>query len=226
MGLLDDLRRKAESISGKQEPDSERLARNVERIDGPLRRGFSFFMETATYLGTIRPENKRSFVIPNLGTLQGMREADFFVDYRTVSILDKARLDHFYIRFTSSSDKVFEKQLDFVSAQKLRAFLWESGLQFKHEDTRNDQGKILGGAFRVPCLLHSQITFKGDYAAGLMRVACNNLDWFGEDTYTYDPEEFEVSLFEEYVKYMTGEKNFVRQRGRHQVSVKSPGVKR
>ena len=74
--------------------------------------------------------------------------------------------------------------------------------------------------------MHSQITFKGDYAGGVIRVACNNLEWFGEDTYTYDPEELEVSLFEEYVKYMTGERNYVRQRGRHQISVKAPSVKR
>jgi hypothetical protein len=226
MSLLDELRRKAETISGKQEPDSTRIARNVERVDGALRRGFSFFMETASYLGTIRPENKRSFVIPNLGTFQGMRESDFFVDYRTVQILDKARLDHFYVRFTSTSETVFEKQLDFVSAQKLRAFLWESGLQFKHEDTRNDQGKILGGSFRVPCLVHSQITFKGDYTGGLIRASCNNIEWFGEDVYAYDPEELEVSLFEEYVKYLTGERNYVRQRGRHQASAKPPSAKR
>jgi hypothetical protein len=225
MGLLDELRRQAQSVSGTEEPDSERLARIVERVDGALRRGFSFFMETASYLGTIRPENKRSFVIPNLGALQGMRESDLFVDYRTVSIFDKARFDRFYVRFTSSSDRVLEKQVDFVTAQKLHTFLSESGLQFKHEDRRNHQGKIVGGTFQVPCVLHSQITFKGDYTAGLVRVTCNNLDWFGEDVFTYDAEEIEVSLLEEYVKYMVGERNYVRQRGRHQGGDSLPAKK-
>lgn len=145
MGLLDELRQKAESMSGKQELDAERLARNAERVDGALRRGVSFFLEMAGYLGIIKPENKRSFAIPNLGTIGGMRQSEFFVDYRTTSVLDKSRLDHIYMRYTFSADRVLEKQLDFVSAERLRTFLWESGLKFTHEDTRNDQGKILGG---------------------------------------------------------------------------------
>lgn len=224
MSLLDELRRKAESISGAQEKDAERLARNAERVDGALRRGFSFFLEMAGYLNVVKPENKRCYVVPNLGNIEGMRESEFFVDYRTTSVLDKPRLEHFYVRYTSSADRVLEKQLDFVAAEKLRTFLWECNLEFRHEDTRSEKGKIVGGSFQVPCILRSEFIFKGDYAGGLILVACRNVEWFGRDEFTYDAEEIEVSLLEEYVKFITGERNFVRQRGRHQANLRPLGA--
>lgn len=214
MGLLDELRQKAEAISGTQERDVERLSRNAERVDKALRRGFAFFLELAGYLNVIKPENKRSFVIHRLGSIEGMRASDFFVDYRTASVLDRSRLDHFYVRYTSAADRVIEKQLDVMGAEKLRAVLWESHLEFTHEEARNEQRRVLSGSFQVPYRIRSEIIFTGDYAGGLVRVACRNVDWLGRDEFAHDSEEIDVNLLEDYARFIFGEQNSVRQRSR------------
>ena len=212
MGLLDELRQKAEAISGTQEKDAERLSRNAERVDKALRRGFSFFLELAGYLNVIKPENKRSYVVHRLGNIDGMHVSDFFVDYRTASILDRSRLEYFFVRYTSSADRVIEKQIDVMGAEKLRAVLWESHLEFTHEEVRNEQRRILSGSFQVPYRIRSELIFKGDYAGGLVRVACRNVDWLGRDEFAYDSEEIDVSLLEDYARFIFGEQNNVRQR--------------
>ena len=221
MSLLDDLRQKAASFSGAQEQDAERLARNAEDVDKALRRGFSFFLELASYLNVIKPENKRSYVIPRLGTIEGMCQSEFFVDYRTTSVLDKQRLEHFYLRYISSADRVIERQLDFMGAEKLRTVLWESHLEFTHEEARNEQYRVLSGSFQVPCKIRSEFVFRGDYTAGLVLVACRNVDWLGRDEFIYASEEIDVSLLEDYARFIFGEPNNVRQRGRHQADAGS-----
>src|SRR5512146_3553711 len=130
MGLLDELRQKAESIRGVQEKDLERLA-----------------------------------------------------------------------RYTSSADRVIEQQLDVVAAERLLKFLSESNLQFEQEDSHDEKGKVLRRFFRIPYMLRSELTFKGDYAGGVIRVICRNVEWFGTDEFTYDPEALAVRLLEEYVKF-------------------------
>lgn len=226
MSLLDELRQKAESVRGAQEKEMERLVRNAERVDAVLQRAFSFFLEAASYLNVINPENKRCYVVPEIGEIKGLREARFFVDYRTTSVMDKPRLDHFYVRYTSSADRVIEKQLDFVAAERLLKFLRESNMEFEHEDIRNENRKILRGSFRVPCMVRSEVIFKGDYVGGLILATCRNVEWFAMNEFTYDPEELEVSLLEEYIKFIIGERNEVRQRGRHQAGAVSFGINR
>lgn len=62
MSLLEELRQKAEIITGEHKKDLERLVRNAEQVDAALRRAFSFFLEAASYLNVITPENKRTYV--------------------------------------------------------------------------------------------------------------------------------------------------------------------
>ena len=218
MGLLEELREKAASISGTQEADSERYSRHVESVDKALRRGFSYFLELAGYLNVIKPENKRSYVIPRLGNLEGLHQSEFFVDYRTTSVLDKQRLDHFYMRYVSETDRIIERRLDFIGAEKLRAALWESRMDFEHDEVRNDQERVISGSFQVPSRIRSELVFRGDYSSGVVRVVCRNVDWLGRDEFLYDAEEMDVTLFEDYVRFIIGEQSNVRDRGRHQAS--------
>jgi len=219
MGLLDELRQRAAIISGEQENDAARLARNAEDVEKALRRGYSFFLELASYLNIIKPENKRSYVIPRLGSIEGMYQSDFFVDYRTTLGLDNRRLDYFYVRYTSSADRVIERQVDFMAAEKLRTVLWESHVEFTQQDARNEQERVVSGSFQVPCRIRSELIFKGDYPSGLIIVACRNVDWLGRDEFLYDSEEIQLSLLEDYVRFIFGEQNTVRQHGRHQGKV-------
>jgi hypothetical protein len=214
MSLLEELRQKAEVITGAQEKDMERLAHNAERVDATLRRSFSFCLEVASYLNVISPANKRSYAIAWLGSLDGMRLAKFNVDYRTTSVLDKPRLDYFFVRYTSSADHVLEKQLDYVAAEKALKSLAEVNLQFEQEDLLNEKGKILRRSVRVPCIVRSELIFKGDYPDGLIRVGSRNVERFGRVEFIHDAEELDVSLLEDYVKLIIGDENQVRQRSR------------
>jgi hypothetical protein len=215
MGLLDELRQQAEGITGAQKKDMERLARHAEQVDASLRRGFSYFLEAASYLNVINPENKRSYAVPGLGRIDGMRAAKFFVDYRTTSVFDKPRLDHFYVRYTSSADRVIEKQLDFIAAEKVLRSLGESPIEFEQEDILNERGKILRKSLRIPCAIRSELTFKGDYPGGMIRVEWHNVERFGRDEFLHGAEDIDIALLEDYVKFMIGDDNRVRQRSRH-----------
>jgi hypothetical protein len=214
MSLLEELRQQAEGITGAQKKDMERLARHAEQVDASLRRGFSYFLEAASYLNVINPENKRSYAVPGLGSMDGMRAAKFFVDYRTTSVFDKPRLDHFYVRYTSSADRVIERQLDFIAAEKVLRSLGES-IEFEQEDILNDKGKILRKSLRIPYAIRSELTFKGDYPRGMIRVEWHNVERFGRDEFLHGAQEIDIGLLEDYVKFMIGDHNRVRQRSRH-----------
>lgn len=218
MGLLEELRQKAAGISSTREVDAERISRYADNVDKALRRGFGYFLELAGYLNVIKPENKRSYVIPRLGNLEGLYQSEFFVDYRTTSVLDKQRLDHFYMRYVSATDRIIERRLDFIGAEKLRSVLWESHMEFDHQEVRNEQARVISGSFQVPSKVRSELVFRGDYNSGVVRVVCRNVAWLGRDEFVYDAEELDVSLFEDYVKFITGEQSNLRERGRHQAS--------
>ena len=213
MGLLDELRQKAASIAGQQEDEAQRLARSAESVDKALRDGFAFFQELAGYLNVIKPANKRSYAIPRLGTIEGLHQSEFFADYRTAPVLDKVRLDHFYLRYTSSADRVIQRNLDFIGAERLRNALWESHVEFTHKESRDEQHRLLSGSFDVPCRIRSELVFKGDYSMGLMHVTCRNVNWLGREEFTHLAEEVDVRLFEEYVKFVFGEPSTILQQG-------------
>ena len=215
MSLLEELRQKAEIITGEHKKDLERLVRNAEQVDAALRRAFSFFLEAASYLNVITPENKRTYVVAGLGNLEGMRASGFFVDYRTTSIIDKPRLDHFYVRYKSSADRILEKQFDFIDAERVIRSLAQSHLEFEQGDLLNEKGKISRRSFRIPHLVRSELTFKGDYPGGFIRVASSNVEDFRREEFIHKAEDLDVSLLEDYVKLILGEANRVRQRGAH-----------
>jgi len=213
MGLLDELRQKAASIAGQQEEEAERLTRNADNVDKALRAGFAFFLELAGYLNVIKPENKRSYAIPRLGIIEGLHQSEFFADYRTAPVLDKLRFDHFYMRYTSSADRVIQRNLDFIGAEKLRNALWESHVEFTQKESRDEQYRLLSGSFEVPCRIRSELVFKGDHSMGFIHVTCRNVNWLGRDEFTHLAEEVDVRLFEEYVKFVFGEPNTILQQG-------------
>jgi hypothetical protein len=215
MGLLEALRQQAADISGAQKKDLERLARYADSVDSALRRGFSYFLEAASYLNVINPENKRSYAVPNVGSIDGMRQHKFFVDYRTTSVLDKPRLDHFYVRYTSVADRSIEAKLDFIAADRVLRSLGESTLEFEHQDILNDNGKIVHKSIRIPCTMRAEIVFKGDFPQGLVRVTWRNVERFGQDEFVHGAEELDIPLLEEYVKFILGDENNVRRRSRH-----------
>lgn len=207
MGLLDELKKEAESIKESDQLKTKMFASNVSLIDARLRRTFQYLNDLFKQLNTIKPATDIIYKLSSIGEFKGLKQENFFIDYRNIKIQDTEKFETLNINLHRFSDDFLIYKAEMETMEKTRDLLWQYNIKFTSEVFRNDRSIASHEIFRIPAIVPVNLEILGDYEKGLIRIKSSNLENLGPNQVYLDPQSFEESALEELAKMIMGRPN-------------------
>jgi hypothetical protein len=217
MGLLDELKKQAETLKGEaQRTTSESLVLNTKLTEAKMQQTFQFLSELIKQLNVLRPESPRGFDIETAGRFENLSLDDFFLDYRKKKIGDKEYFDHIILRFKHGSDQVLEVKRDAKQLiDRLRDFLLASNIKFEMSEKKNERGFVMDATFRIPYVVRSEVIIhaKGDIAQLVFKI--KNIERISSFELQFPASEVTENMLDEFARYVVGKTNKFKDIGQY-----------
>ena len=216
MGLLEDLKRQA----GAQRERESALARdvhdNVLLVDDAMHRSFLYLNDLVKQLNVLKLPSPRAFDITPGVRFEGMRLAEFFIDYRKKLVLDRERYNTISLTFQYRSDQVLKARKELPPMiTRFENILRAAGASFEVKEARNDRQMVTHADFAIPCDLRAGITARAEHETGTIRFTIRNVERLGAFDLVFRAEEIDDPLLEGCARYILGESNTFRAVGRY-----------
>jgi hypothetical protein len=91
--------------------------------------------------------------------------------------------------------------------EKFRDVLWQSNIEHKSEQFRNERKVITHEIFNVKCDFRVQAKIDGDHESGKLKIVSKNVGTFTVDLFNIMASEMNDQAVEEFAKYMIGRPN-------------------
>ena len=217
MGLLDDLKNKANTALQQRTDPAEDRTKKLQVAHASLNRALQYWLEFFKALNVLKPEVRRSYYLEGSTQLSNLLQGDYNVNSRRITVDHIDYLDSLELRFRCASDEkiVIEKDSD-VLISRLKEHLWQHGLHFDLREIRKEGAFLERGIFTIQADVTVRFTIAADSDRDKIRLTVRNLERLGEYTFVYTPEELTPELFEEMGKVMLAQPNTLRRMGRFQ----------
>ena len=207
MGLLDDLKKQADAVKAQDTDRTESLRASAVAVDHALRRAFLYLNDLGKQLNVVQMPCPFKFEIPTVGPVEGLVIKDFFCDFRSKHFIDKDYYGEVQVAFRAASDKILTIKKGPDDMEKFRDFLWQSNIEHKSEQFRNERKVITHEVFRVKCDFRVQAKIDGDHENGRMKIVSKNVAGFEVDLFQLMALEMNDQAVEEFAKYFIGRPN-------------------
>ena len=207
MGLLDDLKKQADDLKAKDEDKTESLRSSAVAIDHALRRIFLYLNDLGKQLNVVQMPSPFKYGLPTVGDIDGLVIKDFYCDFRSKHFIDKDYYGEVHLAYRNWSDKVLSVKKGPDDMEKFRNVLWQSNIEHKSEQFRNERKVITHEIFKVNCDFRVQAKVEGDHETGKMKIATKNVGGFQVDLFNIMAQEMNEGAVEEFAKYFIGRPN-------------------
>jgi hypothetical protein len=218
MGLLDELKKQAETLKGEnsQRSSAESLVLNTKLTEAKMQQTFQFLSELISQLNVLRPESPRGFDIETVGRFENLILDDFFLDYRKRKIGDKDYFDYIVLRFKHASDQVLEVKRDSQQLiDRLRDFLMVSNIKFEMQETKNDRAYVLHAIFKIPYVVRSEVVIQARGDMGQLLFKVKNIERINTFELQFPASEISESMLDEFARYIVGKTNKFKEIGQY-----------
>jgi hypothetical protein len=207
VGLLDDLKKQADAVKAQDVDRTESLRASAVAVDHALRRAFLYLNDLGKQLNVVQMPCPFKFEIPTVGVIDGLVIKDFFCDFRSKHFIDKDYYGEVQVAFRCASDKILTVKKGPEEMEKFRDFLWQSNIEHKSEQFRNERKVITHEVFRVKCDFRVQGRIEGDHETARMKIVTKNVGAFEVDIFSLMALEMNDQAVEEFAKYFIGRPN-------------------
>jgi hypothetical protein len=207
VGLLDDLKKQADDLKAKDEDKTESLRSSAVAIDHALRRIFLYLNDLGKQLNVVQMPSPFKYGLPSVGDIDGLVIKDFYCDFRSKHFIDKDYYGEVHLAYRNWSEKVLSVKKGPDDMEKFRNVLWQSNIEHKSEQFRNERKVITHEMFRVNCDFRVQAKVEGDHETGKMKIATKNVGGFQVDLFNIMAQEMNEGAVEEFAKYFIGRPN-------------------
>jgi hypothetical protein len=207
VGLLDDLKRQADAVKAQDVDRTESLRASAVAVDHALRRTFLYLNDLGKQLNVVQMPCPFKFEMPTVGEVDGLVIKDFFCDFRSKHFIDKDYYGEVQVAFRCASDRILTVKKGPDEMEKFRDFLWQSNIEHKSEQFRNERKVITHEVFRVKCDFRVQARIEGDHETGRMKIVTKNVGAFEVDLFSLLALEMNDHAVEEFAKYFIGRPN-------------------
>lgn len=207
MGLLDDLKKQADELKAKDVDKTESLRTTAVSVDHALRRAFLYLNDLGKQLNVVQMPSPFQFALPTVGDIDGLVIKDFFCDFRSKHFIDKDYYGEVHVAYRAWSEKVLTVKKGPDDMEKFRDVLWQSNIEHKSEQFRNERKVITHEVFRVNCDFRVQMKIEGDHETGKLKVVSKNVAGFQVDLFNLLAMELNDAAVEELAKYFIGRPN-------------------
>ena len=207
MGLLDDLKKQADDLKAKDTDRTESMRTTAVAVDHALRRVFLYMNDLGKQLNVVQMPSPFKYTLPTVGDIDGLTLKDVFVDFRSKHFIDKDYYGEVHCAYRNWSDKVLTVKKGPDEMEKFRDVLWQSNIEHKSEQFRDQRKVITHEVFKVNCEFRVQAKIEGDHETGKIKIVTKNVGALEVDLFMLMAQEFNEKAVEEFAKYFIGRPN-------------------
>ena len=207
MGLLDDLKKQADDLKAQDTDRTESMRSTAVSIDHALRRSFLYLNDLGKQLNVVQMPSPFKYNLPTVGDIDGLVVKDFFCDFRSKHFIDKDYYGEVHVAYRCWSDKVLTVKKGPDDMEKFRDILWQSNIEHKSEQFRNERKVITHEVFKVNCDFRVQAKIEGDHETSRIKIVAKNVGGFSVDMFQLMGQEMNEQGVEEFAKFFIGRPN-------------------
>ena len=207
MGLLDDLKKQADDLKAQDTDRTESMRSTAVAIDHALRRSFLYLNDLGKQLNVVQMPSPFKYNLPTIGDIDGLVIKDFFCDFRSKHFIDKDYYGEVHCAYRNWSDKVLTVKKGPDEMEKFRDTLWQSNMEHKSEQFRDQRKVITHEVFKINCDFRVQAKIEGDHETAKIKIVVKNVGGLDVDLFMMMAQEFNEKAVEEFAKYFIGRPN-------------------
>lgn len=205
MGLLDDLKKEAETLKNQEAVRTQSLKSNAIQVDQALRTIFKYMNELFRQLNVVKPACARAYELLTVGKIEGLTQSDYRIEYRTSQRNNSEHYEELTITFRRSKPDAMTIKREAEHIERFRNLLWQNNMRFTSEPVRNDRRVITHEFFTVNNEVICGADIVADYEEGVIRFKLKNVEDFGPSIYTLEPSSVTDKSLEELAKMFIGQ---------------------
>jgi hypothetical protein len=205
MGLLDDLKKEAETLKNQEAARTQSLKANAVQVDQAMRSIFKYMNELFRQLNVVKPPCARSYDLLTVGKIDGLTQSDYRIEYRTSQRNNSEHYEELTITFRRSKPETMTIKREAESIERFRDLLWQNNMRFTSEPFRNERRVITHEFFTVNNEVICGTDIIGDYDEGVIRFKLKNVEDFGPSIYTLEPSVINDQSLEDLAKLFIGQ---------------------
>jgi hypothetical protein len=215
MGLLDDLKRQADTLRTQNSLRQSLREENVRAVDEAMHRAFQYLHELFQQLSVLQPTTPTVYTLPGLGEMRSLRYAESFIDARKKKISERDVYDFtdLWIKWTHpqvlSAERVMPAEI-----AKTRQLLWTSNVKFTEDEKKAAHGPVQSVRFNVPSAVTVAFTMSADHDKRRVLFYGKNALRLGNDDFATPADELSEGMLEEFAKLLLGQPNEFTRRYR------------
>lgn len=215
MGLLDDLKKEADSLKNQEAEKSQSLKANAVAVDRALRKAFQYMNDLFRQLNVVRPACPRTYDLQTVGVLDSLVQSDYRIEFRTSLRNNSEHYENLSITFKRSKPEQLTVKREAETIERFRDMLWQNNMRFTSEVFRNDRRVVVAEVFKINCEVICGAEIVGDYDNGAIRFKLKNVEDFGPTVYTLEPDSVNDQSMEDLARLFIGKdsnfKNYNRR---------------
>ena len=217
MGLLDDLKKEAETLKNQEAVKTQSINAGAISVDRALRKTFQYMNELFKQLNVVKPPCPLEYDLLTVGKIDGLVQTDYRIEFRTSQRNNSEHYENVAINFKRSKPDQFTVRREAEQIERFRDLLWQNNMRFTSEPFKNDRRVTTHEVFKINCEVLCGADVVGDYENGVVRFRLKNVEDFGPTVYTLEPDAVNDKALEELAKLFIGKdsnfKDFNRRPG-------------
>jgi hypothetical protein len=225
MAFLDELKKEAEALREQEQNLTQARAMEVTQsfllVQSRLRAILLYLQELAKHLNTVSGNMTRSYYIDGFGTVDDFRPERFVVNSDRFNIDEKEFIKMIYLRFSCRTDQeiAIEKNSPALIEME-RQYLWRANLKFQCTEFKNEKGHVDRATFSVAKEIPVHIKFSADFEKARIFLSMKNFNGLTVNEFTFDADEVDEKLLDEFARYLAGKPGNFIELGRHQMAIR------
>jgi hypothetical protein len=207
MGLLDDLKKEADTLKNQEAARTQSLKANAMQVDQALRKAFNYMNELFRQLNVVKPPCPRVYDLLTVGKIDGLTQSDYRIEYRTSIRNSAEHYENLIVTFRRSKPEQISVKREAEQIERFRDLLWQNNLRFASEPFRNDRRVVVFETFKINCDILCGADIIGDYDEGVIRFKLKNVEDFGPTVYTLEPDKVNDQTLELLAKLFIGQES-------------------
>ncbi|MEO8383921.1 MAG: hypothetical protein ABI583_01665 [Betaproteobacteria bacterium] len=204
MGLLDDLKKEAETLKNQEAAKTQSIKANSAAVDRALRKTFQYMAELFKQLNVVKPACTLVYDLPTVGKIDGLVQSDYRIEFRTSQRDNSEHYENVTINFKRAKPELFTIKREAEQIERFRDMLWQNNMRFTSEPFKNERRVTTHEVFKINCEVLCGADVVGDYDGGVIRFKLKNVEDFGPTIYTLEPDIVNDKALEELAKLFIG----------------------
>ena len=204
MGLLDDLKKEAETLKNQEAVKTQSINANAAAVDRALRKTFLYMSELFKQLNVVKPPCPRVYDLLTVGKIDGLVQTDYRIEYRTSQRDNAEHFENVTINFKRGKPEQLTVRREAEQIERFRDLLWQNNMRFTSEPFKNERRVTIHEVFKINCDVLCGAEVVGDYDNGAIRFRLKNVEDFGPTVYTLEPDAVTDKSLEELAKLFIG----------------------